>query len=72
LSPGSQSLETEFAPLNRIAAGKSIGTIGAIAEYLAESKKLARPIVMATRPIVTPSLLRFGRPIAMSAPTTNT
>jgi hypothetical protein len=58
--------------LNRIAAAKSICPTGAIAEYLAESKKLARPIVMAPRPIVTLSRLIFGRPIAMSAPTTNT
>ncbi|WP_375313490.1 hypothetical protein WHZ77_09835 [Bradyrhizobium sp. A5] len=40
--------------MNRIAPIKSIGPVRAIAEYLAETKKFARPIVMV-------ALLIFGR-----------
>jgi hypothetical protein len=51
--------------LNRIGGGKSTGATGAIAEYLAEARKFARPNLMATLPIVKPALLIFGRRIAM-------
>ncbi|WP_245266586.1 hypothetical protein [Bradyrhizobium sp. WSM1743] len=44
-----------MAPLNRIAAGKSIGAAGTIAEYLAGTKQFARSIVMAA-PLI------FGKP----------
>lgn len=40
------SSKNQFAALNRIAAGKSIGAPGTIAEYLAGPKKFARPNVM--------------------------
>src|SRR3954453_7081710 len=54
--------ETRFGPLNRIAQVKSIGATDAIAEYLAEARKLARPNVMSR------ALISAGR-IAMSAAT---
>lgn len=38
----------QFAALNRIAAGKSIGAADTIAEYLAGPKKFARPNVMSS------------------------
>jgi hypothetical protein len=47
--------------LNRIAQAKSIGAAGTIAEYLAETKNLARPIVMVALPFVKPALLIFGK-----------
>ncbi|WFU83706.1 hypothetical protein QA645_13455 [Bradyrhizobium sp. CIAT3101] len=51
-----------MTPFNRIARVKSIGPGGAIAEYLAWTKKLARPFVKAARPIVKPALLMPGGP----------